>query len=258
VYDKSLSERRKKMNKESAGNSSYNSHDNSPELKKEDRYSSPVSSLPLYELKMLQEYIHNGNLQNIVNSLPLGKKNLMLLKFFKHNRNQQVEIYSTQKTMNVKMVGKVYTIGRDFVLIKTLFQQIWIPYSTILLSKVPFGSPNLSNSPQHVNFDDESRKKVMIQFSKEVAEKEDLRQQFFDQMLVSHLRYRKGTHVKVFTETNVLSGTLTDSKNNNLYLKRFGREEKVPVNQVQLIKQIRFIPWLLNRLLHFNDKVKLS
>ena len=231
----------------SEGISSYNPHDNNPELKKEDRYSSPVSSLPLYELKMLQEYIHNGNLQNIVNSLPLHKKNLMLLKFFKYNRNQQVEVYSTQKTMNMKIVGKVNTIGRDFVLIKTLFQQIWIPDSTIHTSKVPFGSPNLSNSHQHMNLDDESRKKVMIHFGKEVSEKEDLRQQFFDQMLGSNLRYRKGSNLKVFTETNVVRGTLTDSKNNSLYLKRFGKEEKIPINQVQLIKQVRFIPLLFNR-----------
>ena len=242
------------MNTESEEKSSYNPHDNNPELKKEDRYSSPVSSLPLYELKMLQEYIHKGNLQNIVNSLPLHKKNLMLLKFFKHNRNQQVEIYSTQKTKNVKIVGKVNTIGRDFVLIKTLSQQIWIPYSTIHTSKVPFGSPNLSNSHQHINLDDESRKKVMIHFGKEVSKKEDLRQQFFDQMLSSNLRYRKGTQVKVFTGTNVFSGVVTDSKNNSLYVKRLGKEQKIPINQIQLIKQFRFLPWLLNRFLSLPKK----
>ena len=51
-----------------------------PELKQEDRYTSPASSLPLYELKMLQEYIHGVNLQNLGSYLPHHKKQIMLLK----------------------------------------------------------------------------------------------------------------------------------------------------------------------------------
>lgn len=54
---------------------------NNPELKSDDGYTSPASALPLYELKMLQEYIHIGNLQNLGKSLPFYKKNLMLVKF---------------------------------------------------------------------------------------------------------------------------------------------------------------------------------
>ena len=228
-------------------NSEHNSFDNDhPELKQEDRYSSPVSSLPLYELKMLQEYIHNGNLQNLGKSLPLYKKNMMLLKFFKHNRNQQVEVYSKQQEINTRIVGRVFAIGRDFVIVKMLFQHIWIPYYTIHSTKTPFGAPNLSNSHQHVNWDEDSRRKVMTQFGKEVSEKKDLRQQFFDQTLITNLRYRKGTNIKIFTETAVISGTLVDVKNNSLYLKRFGKEEKVAIQQIQLIKQARFIPWLMN------------
>ncbi|MGM9927739.1 MAG: hypothetical protein ACI35P_07275 [Bacillus sp. (in: firmicutes)] len=235
------------MDMESTNNAAQNSFDDHhPELKQENRYSSPVSGLPLYELKMLQEFIHNGNLQNIGNSLPLYKKNLMLLKFFKHNRNQQVEVYSKYQETNLHIIGKVNTIGRDFVILKTLFQQIWIPYSAILSAKTPFGAPNLPNSHQHINFDDEFRRKVMTQFGKEVSEKEDLRQQFFDQTFVTNLRYRKGSNLKVFTEKAVISGPLMDVKKNSLSVKRFRTEEKISIPQIQLIKQARFIPWLLN------------
>jgi ribosome maturation factor RimP len=223
------------------------SYDNAyPELKIENRYTSPASSLPLYELKLLQEYIHNGNLQNLGKSLPFYKKNLMLIKFFKHQRNRQVEVYTKQKDDVQHLTGKVYTIGRDFVMLKTLFQRTWIPYSTIHSTKSPFGLPNISNPHQHITFDEELRRKLLTQFGKEVAGKEDLRQQFFDQLLETNLRYRKGFNVKVFTDSTVVQGKVIEAKRGYIHIKTRKEEEKIPIQSIQLIKQSRFFSSIMN------------
>jgi hypothetical protein len=216
-----------------------------PELKREERYTSPASSLPLYELKLLQEYIHNGNLQNLGKSLPLYKKNLMLIKFFKHERNRQVEIYTKQKDDIQHLIGKVYTIGRDFVMLKTLFQRTWIPYSTIHSTKSPFGLPNISNPHQHITFDEELRRKLLTQFGKEVAGKEDLRQQFFDQLLETNLRYRKGFKLKILTDTSVIQGKVIEAKRGYVHIKTRKNEEKIPIQSIQLIKQTRFLSTIM-------------
>ena len=67
---------------------------NNPELKKEDGYTSPASSLPVHELKMLQEYIHSANLQSLSKSIPSYRQRLILIPFFKSKKNQLVEVYS--------------------------------------------------------------------------------------------------------------------------------------------------------------------
>jgi hypothetical protein len=211
-----------------------------PELKRENRYTSPASSLPLYELKMLQEYIHNGNLQNLAKSLPFYKKNLMLIKFFKHQRNRQVEVYTKHKDDIQHLMGKVYTIGRDFVMLKTLFQRTWIPYAAIHSTKSPFGLPNISNPHQHITFDEELRRKLLTQFGKEVAGKEDLRQQFFDQLLETNLRYKKGFNIKIVTDTTVVQGKVIEAKRGYVHLKTRKKEEKIPIQSIHLIKQTRF------------------
>lgn len=224
-----------------------------PELEKDNRYTSPASALPLYELKMLQEYIHDGNLQNLGKSLPLFKKNLMLNKFFKHNRFRQVEVFSTLKADIVHSIGKVHVVGRDFVQIKTLFQRIWIPYSVIQTAKSPFGIPDISNSHQHINYDPELRRKLLTQFGNVVSEKEDLRQQFFEQLLETNLRYRKGYRLKVFLESKEVKGRLTEAKSGKLYLKNSKMVEMVPIREIQLIKQIRFFSSLTSM---FKDLIK--
>ena len=98
-----------------------------PELKKDGGYTSPASSLPLHELKMLQEYIHGANLQNLGAILPNSKKQLILIKFFKMRKNQLVEVYSRNGEEVIHTIGKVNTGGRNFVMLKTLFTRIWIP-----------------------------------------------------------------------------------------------------------------------------------
>ena len=131
------------------------------------------------QLKMLQEYIHGVNLQNLGNHLPHYKKQLMLVKFFKLKKNQVVEVFSRDGEEVIKTVGKVNIAGRNFVMIKTLFTRIWIPYHAIHSAKTPFGIPDLPSGHQHVIYDVELRRRILTNFGETVSGKEILKQQFF-------------------------------------------------------------------------------
>ena len=209
-----------------------------PELKQEDRFTSPASSLPLYELKMLQEYIHGVNLQNLGNHLPHYKKQLMLVKFFKLKKNQVVEVFSRDGEEVIKTVGKVNIAGRNFVMIKTLFTRIWIPYHAIHSAKTPFGIPDLPSGHQHVIYDVELRRRILTNFGETVSGKEILKQQFFEESLNTHLALWIGTRVAIYagkTSKGKLTRILKDSIQLN--------DKIISINHINYVKQGRFISY---------------
>ena len=180
-----------------------------PELTKEEKYTSPASSLPLHELKMLQEYIHGANLQNLGSTLPNHKKQMILLKFFKSKRNQLVEVYSRNGEEVIHSVGKVHTVGRNFVMLKTLFTRIWIPFTSIHSAKSPFGLPDLPGTHQHVAVDEELRRKLLTNFGETVAGKEELKQKFYEASLETNLKTWKGTKLTIYAGKKI-SAKLTE------------------------------------------------
>lgn len=208
-----------------------------PELKKDERYTSPASALPLHELKMLQEYIHGVNLQNLGGQLPHFKKQLILIKFFKSKKNQLVEIFSKSSDQMIHTVGKVHIIGRNFVMVKTLFTRIWIPYDSIHSAKSPFGIPQLHNTHQNVVIDEDLRKKLLTNFSETVSNKAVLRQQFYEELLETNLKTWKGTKLTIFTD-NLVKGKILNVKPGKVYVKH--REvPEIPTAQITYIKQGR-------------------
>nr|WP_106778839.1 hypothetical protein [Lysinibacillus timonensis] len=222
-----------------------------PELEKEGNYTSPPSSLPLHELKMLQEYIHNTNLQNLGTILPNNKQQMMLLKFFKSKKNQLVEIHSKNGEEMIRTIGKVAAIGRNFVMLKTLFTRYWIPYSVITSAKSPFGLPDISGTHQHVVFDQELRRKLLTNFGAVVAEKETLRQQFFEELLETNLKSWKGTKITIYTN-NIINAKVRDIRNGRIVL---NSNNEVLITKVNYIMQTRFVSfwqrlfskWLTNK-----------
>ena len=212
-----------------------------PELKQEDRFTSPASSLPLYELKMLQEYIHGVNLQNLGSYLPDHKKQLMLLKFFKHKKNQLVEVFSRDGQEVIKTVGKVNIVGRNFVMIKTLFTRIWIPYHAIHSAKTPFGIPDLPSGHQHVIYDAELRRRILTNFGETVSGKEILKQQFFEESLNTNLTLWLGTRVTLFAGKTI-KGKLTKILNNTIQITDKKKHE-ISINNINYVKQGRFISY---------------
>lgn len=211
---------------------------NHPELKKDEGYTSPASTLPLHELKILQEYIHNVNLQSLGNTLPSYKKQLTLLKFFKSKKNQIVEVYSRNGDEVIHTVGKVNIVGRNFVVVKTLFTRIWIPFASIHSTKSPFGLPDIPTTHQHIVFDEELRRKLLTNFGAVVSGKEALRQQFFEELLETNLKNWKGTKLTIYAG-KVSSGKVRDVHSGKLYLKKDDIE--IPIAQINYIKKARFI-----------------
>lgn len=208
-----------------------------PELKKEGRYTSPASALPLHELKMLQEYIHGVNLQNLGGQLPHFKKQLILLKFFKSKKNQLVEIFSKSSDQNIHTIGKVHTIGRNFVMVRTLFTRIWIPYETIHSAKSPFGITQIHNTHQNVVIDEELRRKLLTNFSETVSNKEILRQQFYEELLETNLKTWKGTKLTIFAD-NPVKGKILNVTPGKVFLKHKEVPE-IKTTQITYIKQGR-------------------
>ena len=209
-----------------------------PELEKEGGYTSPASSLPLHELKMLQEYIHGVNLQNLGSRLPNYKQQMILLKFFKMKKNQLVEVYSRNGDVVIHTIGKVNIVGRNFVMLKTLFTRIWIPYAAIHSAKSPFGIPEVSSVHQHNVFDAELRNKLLINFGKVVSGKKELRQQFFEELLATNLKVWEGTNLTIYAD-KIFRGEVNEVLSEKLFLKNTQKE--VPIIKINYIKQTRFI-----------------
>mgnify|MGYP005606417083 FL=1 len=210
-----------------------------PELKKDGAYTSPASSLPLHELKMLQEYIHGANLQNLGAILPNSKKQLILIKFFKMRKNQLVEVYSRNGEEVIHTIGKVNTVGRNFVMLKTLFTRIWIPYVAIHSAKSPFGIPDVPNVHQHNVIDAELRRKLLQNFGEVVSGKEVLRQQFYEELLETNLKSWKRTNLTIYAD-KMIKGQVNEVLLGKIFLKNSSPKE-VPIMKINYIKQARLI-----------------
>ena len=190
---------------------------------------------------MLQEYIHGVNLKNLGSYLPDHKKQLMLLKFFKHKKNQLVEVFSRDGQEVIKTVGKVNIVGRNFVMIKTLFTRIWIPYHAIHSAKTPFGIPDLPSGHQHVIYDAELRRRILTNFGETVSGKEILKQQFFEESLNTNLTLWLGTRVTLFAGKTI-KGKLTKILNNTIQITDKKKHE-ISINNINYVKQGRFISY---------------
>ncbi|MGM9945220.1 MAG: hypothetical protein ACI33M_09780 [Lysinibacillus sp.] len=215
-------------------NESYDK--NYPELKKDDRYTSPASSLPLHELKMLQEYIHNTNLQNLSTLRPNYRQQMILIKFFKSKKNQLVEVYSRNGEEVIHTVGKVSVVGKNFVILRTLFKRFWIPYTVIHSTKSPFGIPDVPGTHQHTVIDEELRRKLLTNFGVTVAGKEALKQQFFEELLETNLKSWKGTKLKIFSD-QVIVGKISDIHSGKVFLRE---NRSILINKINYIQQFRF------------------
>lgn len=210
-----------------------------PELEKDGGYTSPASSLPLHELKMLQEYIHGVNLQNLGAILPNSKKQMILSKFFKMKKNQLVEVYSRNGEEVIHTIGKVSTVGRNFVMLKTLFTRIWIPYASIHSAKSPFGIPDVPNVHQHNVIDAELRRKLLINFGEVVSGKEVLRQQFYEELLETNLKSWKRTNLTIYAD-KIIKGQVNEVSLGKISLKNTSQKE-IPIIKINYIKQTRLI-----------------
>ncbi|MDT8861060.1 hypothetical protein N0O92_12525 [Alkalihalobacillus sp. MEB130] len=220
------------------------SAENLVSLKNGKGLTSPSSELPTEELKMLQQYMHRSNLINMGKALPEGKKALVLRKFFKHKRNQQVEVFVNTDKEPIHFLGKVNTIGRDFVTLITLKDRIWIPFANIESAKVPYGLPEVSSTHQHFAYDEKLRTKLITRFSETVANKDVLIQQFFEESLQTNLQTWKNTRVQVTTNDREIIGKIIESKDGKILLKCGKDQRAISINDIILVKTVRLFNFL--------------
>ncbi|MEH7238323.1 hypothetical protein [Bacillus sp. JJ1562] len=206
---------------------------------------SPTSAVSTEETRILMEHIMQKNLFNTSKSQPHKKKILVLKKFFKMKRNQQVEVYSAIGEQTKLTIGKVAAIGRDFVMITNLKDRIWIPYTAIDSANIPYGIPSYSNSHQHYLFDNDLRTKLITNFGATVASRDTLVQQFYEESLRTSLKSWKGSWVEVFLEKESISGKITDTNDENLTLSLLNKKIEIPLKEILYIETLRFLQILI-------------
>lgn len=223
-------------------------------LREEKGYTSPASGLPSFELKMLQQHIHGTNLQRLGERMPHRKKDLMLVRFLKHRRNQPVEMFYRAGGQTQGVIGRASGVGRDFAMLTTLFERLWIPYAAVESAQTPFGLPEVSGSHHHISMDDRLRGKLLQQFGETVANQEALRRQFFEESLWRHLQRWRGARVKVLTDEAAIVGTLADATAAELILRvrerpfRAASAVAIPLKAVRCIRTARALASVMARL----------
>ena len=162
-----------------------------PKDKGKGNLSSPIGATSTEEIRLFSEYMDQANLRSITEASPKRKRPLILKKFFKMKRNQQVEIYSNKGDESIHTSGKVTAIGRDFVMVTNLKDRIWIPYQHIESANIPTGVPTYENSHQNFIYDNDLRKKLLTNFGEVVSKRDVYIQQFYEETLQTNLQSLK-------------------------------------------------------------------
>ncbi len=203
---------------------------------------SPTTSSTIEEARMLMEYIEKANMFHISRLAQSKGKDLKLRKFFKSKRYQHVEIYLKWGTDPVYIEGKVSAIGRDFVMVTKLNQRMWIHYKAIELANIPFGVPHYAHTHQHIYFENQLRRKLVTEFGKTVARREELKQQFFEETLQTNLNRWRGVWVTVYlNEKEKRLGKVVSSQVNELTISLFGKTESINLTEIQYVETIRIL-----------------
>ncbi|MGM8212696.1 hypothetical protein ACLIBH_07865 [Virgibacillus sp. W0430] len=217
--------------------------------------SSPVTVNTTEDNRLLMEYMQRSNLFLIDKHNAQYGKTLKLRRFFKLRRNQLVEIYSIWGEETVYTVGKVSTIGRDFVMLINLKERIWIPYLAVISANIPYGIPNYSNTHQNFMFDNNYRHKLLHRFGETVAKRDVLRQYFFEESLRTNLETWKDTWIELSLSSHAtVIGKIRDCNDKKVTITYLGKKEIYELESIQKIKTIRFltiITIILKKLVHF-------
>ena len=128
-------------------------------------------------------------------------------------------------------------VGKNFVILRTLFKQFWIPFSVIRSTKSPFGIPDVPGTHQHTVVDEELRRKLLTNFGVTVAGREVLKQQFYEEWLETNLKSWKGTKLKIFTD-QVIVGKIRNVHAGKIVLTD---NRTILIHTINYIEQYRFI-----------------
>lgn len=164
----------------------------------------------------------------------------MLKRFFNMKRNQQVVIYSISGDETIQTLGKVSSIGRDFVMVTNLNERIWLPYHAIESANIETGIPNFSNSHQYLFFDNDLRHKLLYNFGETVSKRDVLTQQFYEESLATNLQSWKKTWVKIRTDKEIIFGKIINVTQQKLLIILLKEKAEIELNHISSIHTIRF------------------
>ncbi|MCP8616003.1 hypothetical protein [Salirhabdus salicampi] len=215
---------------------------------------SPTASTSTEENRLFMEYMDKSNLFNIAKHDPKLGKTLTLRKFFKSKRNQQVEVYLKWGIESIHTEGKVSAVGRDFVMLTSLKDRLWIPYKAIESANIPFGIPAYSNSHQHFLYDNDLRNKLTTNFGETVGKRDILKQQFFEETLYTNLQSWKHTWIELYTKAGDKKfGRLIGVRSQDIQVKNIYGTFMLPIEDVMFVKTIRFFTILRQSLKLFRQ-----
>ncbi|MDQ0218910.1 hypothetical protein ELQ35_10460 [Peribacillus cavernae] len=213
---------------------------NDHNLKTGSGLTSPHSAMSTEELRLFMEYMDQANLRSLAKAKPELKKPLMLKKFFKSKRNQQVEVYSKSGEGSIYTLGKVSAVGRDFVMITNLKDRKWLPYTAIESANIPFGIPNYSNTHQHFIYDNNLRTKLLTNFGETVSKRDILVQQFFEESIETNLHSWKETWIEIQFGDQKVAGKIDSSEEGIVNLSFFGKKHVVPIKDITYVSNLRW------------------
>ena len=191
------------------------------------KMTSPPSATSLEENKIIAEYLEQKNLQALVNAVPEFKKPLILKKFFKMKRNQEVIVYLDSQGKMQEISGKVNTIGRDFVILTNLKDRIWIPYKSVLTANSPAGVPTYESAHQNFIYDNDLKRKLTTNFGETVAKRDVLIQQFFEETFKSNLERWQGVWIKVVTPEEMVWGKIASVSDEGVLLHSLSSKREI-------------------------------
>ncbi|WP_046175726.1 hypothetical protein [Domibacillus indicus] len=216
--------------------------DKFPEAK--EGFSSPAGPVPTEEIRLFAEYKEQANLLQIAKAAPEKRKVLMLKKFLKMRRNQQVIIFLQNGNEVVKTTGRVNAIGRDFVMLTTPKERMWIPFHAIESANIPSGVPLYSTTHQNIIYDNQLKERLLSNFGETVARRETLIQQFYEETLASSLNSWKSSWVRVETEKNAVTGKIEETRKKILYVSFFNEKNDIDLAHIVLIRSIPYLSLL--------------
>lgn len=165
-------------------------------------------------------------------------------------RNQQVIIYSNNGEETILTLGKVSSIGRDFVMVTNLNERIWLPYHSIESANIATGIPNFSNSHQYLIFDNDLRRKLLYNFGETVSKRDVLIQQFYEESLATNLQTWEKTWVKIRADKETVYGKIQNVTQTKLLISLLNEKIEIELQHLSTIHSIRFfsiLPLLLKK-----------
>ncbi|MFT4412451.1 hypothetical protein ACLM5H_01200 [Fredinandcohnia humi] len=214
-----------------------------PRRKKEPKFPSPNSCLPLDELEELEERIALAN--QLLLNLALSEQrepNEIFQRAFDGLVGQEVSIeidcpLAKNPEKNTIRAGRVFLVGFDFVVIRNRNdREVIIPFEKIKLinlDKGRFAEP--IDEPQLLDIEPCLRRAITFNFGEKVASSPELIQIFFRLRLTIYILVLVSKKVKVNIDGESMVGNISEVHEESLTIKIKENNREIPLDNICFI-----------------------